>query len=588
MFKLELKQNVEKSYLELFKSHINFNSGENYNPIYKEVYSTISSNCNTVCFNTKTNIKNILSKTSVNRFIFKDNNDNEKSTFMKYCPLVDPVKYLAGNYNKIDILKLPKYDNDEIDINKEKEQKIQEKINNHNNSAYVDGFFSYISSKLFNNHNFIHGLDFYGSFTCIKDNFNFNITDDLDYLMESEHFVKNINNNYKLLNGVVFEISDTRKNKDKLNISNESIDILTDDITDHSDLFLDDSTDKDSNVKSNESNNDILDITLTSNIKEENVNNCDNTIELTNKSETSESECSDASDTDSDEVSNDNVESCDEDSVNEVTDSEDTDSEDTDSEDEILCEIKQFPTHVVALEDLENTLDHYIENTSNIKNGEWASILFQIVITLCVYQEKINFYHNDLHTSNIMYVRTNKKFLYYCFKGKYYKVPTYGKIYKIIDFGRSIYTLKGHLLFSDSFSKSGDAYSQYNCEPYYNNKKNKIMPNKSFDLVRLGCSLFDYFFEDIKQSQEKLDDIESIINFWCLDDKNKNILYNNNNVDRYPEFKLYKMIARTVHNKVPEEQLLNKIFDKFRLSDKIDNDELMNIDDIPKYSDDSN
>ena len=44
------------------------------------------------------------------------------------------------------------------------------------------------------------------------------------------------------------------------------------------------------------------------------------------------------------------------------------------------------------------------------------------------------------------------------------------------------------------------------------------------------------------------------------------------------------MIARTVHNKVPEEQLLNKIFDNFRLSDKIENNNLMNIDEIPKYS----
>ena len=44
------------------------------------------------------------------------------------------------------------------------------------------------------------------------------------------------------------------------------------------------------------------------------------------------------------------------------------------------------------------------------------------------------------------------------------------------------------------------------------------------------------------------------------------------------------MIARTVHNKVPEEQLSNKIFDRFRVSNIIKNNDLMNIDDIPKYS----
>ena len=192
-----------------------------------------------------------------------------------------------------------------------------------------------------------------------------------------------------------------------------------------------------------------------------------------------------------------------------------------------------------------------------------------------------------------MYVNTDKKFLYYCFRNTYYKVPTYGKIYKIIDFGRSIYSLNEHYLFSDSFSSTGDAYGQYNCDPYYNSKKNRVLPNKSFDLVRLGCSLFDYFFEDIKQTKENLNNVKTLINYWCLDDNNKNILYKNNNTDRYPDFKLYKMISRTVHNKVPEEQLDNTLFTCFKLTEKVvankgitcesHNDDLMNIDMIPKF-----
>ena len=53
------------------------------------------------------------------------------------------------------------------------------------------------------------------------------------------------------------------------------------------------------------------------------------------------------------------------------------------------------------------------------------------------------FTHNDLHTNNIMFNKTEKKFINYYYNGKYYKVPTYGKIYKIIDYGRSIYKFKG-------------------------------------------------------------------------------------------------------------------------------------------------
>ena len=37
----------------------------------------------------------------------------------------------------------------------------------------------------------------------------------------------------------------------------------------------------------------------------------------------------------------------------------------------------------------------------------------------------------------------------------------------------------------------------------------------------------------------------------------KNILYKKNGEERYPDFKLYKMIARTVHNHTPEAQLTN-------------------------------
>ena len=42
----------------------------------------------------------------------------------------------------------------------------------------------------------------------------------------------------------------------------------------------------------------------------------------------------------------------------------------------------------------------------------------------------------------------------------------------------------------------------------------------------------------------------------------KNILYKANGDERYPDFKLYKMIARLVHNHTPEKQLDNVKFFK--------------------------
>ena len=55
--------------------------------------------------------------------------------------------------------------------------------------------------------------------------------------------------------------------------------------------------------------------------------------------------------------------------------------------------------------------------------------------------------------------------------------------------------------------------------------------------------------------------------------------------ERYPDFKLYKMIARTVHNHTPEKQLKKKYFNKFKISKKKinKNQKIINIDDIPCY-----
>ena len=49
----------------------------------------------------------------------------------------------------------------------------------------------------------------------------------------------------------------------------------------------------------------------------------------------------------------------------------------------------------------------------------------QIIMILITYQKMFSFTHNDLHTNNIMYIPTNKKFLYYLYKKKYYWSSTY-------------------------------------------------------------------------------------------------------------------------------------------------------------------
>ena len=237
---------------------------------------------------------------------------------------------------------------------------------------------------------------------------------------------------------------------------------------------------------------------------------------------------------------------------------------------------------MIILECCENTLDDYIVN-NKIKDNEWESIIMQILFTLITYQKVFEFTHNDLHTNNIVYVSTPKKYLYYKYNNTHYKVPTFGKIYKIIDFGRAIYKFKNHFICSDSYSETGDASSQYNCEPYLNKAKPIIGPNTSFDLCRLGCSLFDYFIDDLDDIKKLKSPIKKIMIEWVFDDNHKNILYKNNGSERYPDFKLYKMIARSVHKHTPQNVLLKPVFDAYKIAKKNINNvqEIFNIDNLP-------
>ena len=90
---------------------------------------------------------------------------------------------------------------------------------------------------------------------------------------------------------------------------------------------------------------------------------------------------------------------------------------------------------------------------------------------------------------------------------------------------------------------------------------------------------------DVKQKCEEEAFVRIIVE-WCLDDNGINVLYKNNGAERYPEFKLYKMIARTVHNKVPSQQLLkHAVFTQYEIPQKSVKKSMtvLDIDAIPNY-----
>ena len=512
--------------------------------------------------NFKKNVSEYLEYIDYNNCMIYDNSHNKVHCFIKTMPLIDYVKYLIGKYKKYDIYKLPQKD---MSCNN-----IYEKyINSIHNYSYVDNFFYILSSKL-NKNNFEHAINVYDSFILMKENCKIDIVDDFEYLCDSNFFNENLNKLFHFEDKDIVSLFEHFK-KPKISISDEEDKISLDKL----DIILEDSLNEIFDLSFNINDHINYSKDTTKKVLEENI------IDERSDNDSDEEEDSDEEDSEEDDSEEDDSEEDD----SEEDDSDDEESDDEESDDEEIMEkliliIKKMPTQNITLEKCENTLDYLFEE-DKLNKEELRSALFQIIVTLYLYQNIFDFTHNDLHTNNIMYQTTEKTFLYYKIKGTTYKVPTFGKIYKLIDFGRSIYKYKETRICSDSFSSNGTATGQYNCEPFLNKNKPIIEPNLSFDLCRLGCSMFDYIVDDISNIDKfKKDPLHNMIIEWVYDDKNVNILYKKNGEERYPDFKLYKIIAKNVSKHIPEKQLDNICFNEYKCD--IITEELINIDELIK------
>ena len=682
------KLNTHDFFTSLEESELGIVNSKNYIPIYENYFNLNETNYNSINLNQRfyvSALSGVVDKNNIQAAVvdvFKSTSESltiiHKPIFIKFSPLVDPVKYMSGKYENLNI------DEEVLNIPtlSKLEKKGHVKANDKNNAAYVDGFFSYLSSQVLNCHDFIHGLNFYGSFNAIKKEFYYNAIDDIDYLDKNPYFNKNKN--------ILFDIEDveysdddddddddsnhsncarreqknTRNKKEKIiisvnenthepdnivvhedfdkvnndlnsifNISSDSIessiiechdnlsciqldDVVVSDVnivegidsitlnkesransdSDSYDSFTSDSCSSRSSYTNDSQNGsgsdcDIDDIICLDEIDQElDVKKTDKKSK--NNSKNNSKNISNKSRSDSEGEGEGEGEDCDHDSMGDEGDDNDDDDNDDDEYDDdetLWATIKNFPVSAIMLEKCDNTLDSLMMQEKEMTENEWRSALMQIIMTLITYQKLFGFTHNDLHTNNVMFIYTEKEYLYYRFNNKYYRVPTYNRIFKIIDFGRAIYKYKSKVICSDSFSMTGDAATQYNCEPYFNDKKPRLEPNFSFDLCRLGCSIFDYFIDDMSSVASicKKEPLAKLIVEWVTDDLNRNILYKANGEERYTDFKLYKMIARNVHNHTPQAQLSKKIFADYEFPKKKvkTNHRIINIDKMPCYMD---
>jgi hypothetical protein len=599
------KNNNSKLFGQL--ENTGFSSVQNYIPIYSEFFELNETNHSLINLNSKYSISSIKDTHDKTHFLIdvldEDGSSSEKVAFFKFSPLLNPLSYLTGKYKQLNRESLLTPTINSVISKKDTHLK---KIHDTNNTSYVDGFFSYLSSKLLNNHDFVFGNDYYGTFVGVQDKFNINVYDDLDYLHQSEFFHKNREELFTLEK---FDMSlledDTRKYREKLNVEETTTEntLLLDEFDNESfDKVFELTTENVEKLTLMYKQNQTVELDLENNVVYEKIKRKDrSSSDLSSNTEDGseiESDTDDSCSESDDEIDVGDDNSCLDDMndgtivENELDDSEGvvscSNSEiseySSSIDDNVNCVIYNFPIQMICMEEMNETLDDYIEN-NEMTNLEWKSCLLQVMFILITYQKCFDFTHNDLHTNNIMYITTPKEYIYIKYNSQYYKIPTFGKIFKIIDFGRAIYKYKGKLLCSDSYNFKEDASNQYNFGPYRNHNKPEILPNKSFDLCRLGCSLYDYFIDDFKNEDKQENEIVKLIIKWTRDDKTRNILYKKNGDERYRDFKLYKMIARTVHHCEPHNELKNQLFDEFKVSRKKvhKNEDVNNIDEIPVY-----
>ena len=370
----------------------------------------------------------------------------ETKLFCKCIPLLDPLSFLMNNYN-VNIKRNPllpsAYNYNTFD-----------KINDIDNMAYIDTFFSFIASELTLKDKLPCFPIYYGSVNGIKKEYKYDITEDYSHFQKKSWFHKDSNQSFSI------------------------------------NLYLSSSDDDTSN---------------------------------------------------------------------------DSDSDYEDNGDYIAL-LKNIPCQYFFIEQLEGTLEDLLSSIEDFNQDLLLSCLFQVSFSLTYLQKHYQFTHNDLHINNIMFQKTDKTFIYYKFNNKYFKVPTHGYIFKIIDFGRAIFTFHNKQYFNDTFKKHGEAGGQYNY-PYdkllFHSDKEKVKPNYHFDLCRLAITILDQIKYDKDETYDTKQTLLEFIYSMTIDCSDESLY------DVYDDFDLYISIAKDANHALPSLIIQNEIFTKYRVHKKL-------------------
>lgn len=505
----------------------------------------------------------------------------EGNAFVKVVHLLDPIGMIKEKYIFPEHPLLPQ---------SEKTWKnTLLKLHSHNNQAYVDAVANFVLSRFRELDLTPHCGLYYGSFTGISQLYKFNISNEYDSYRQCRWFWKGM-----------------KSHSARLTVGRIDSDI--EDVTNFEDIYKDITTcpfdDEDEELITNleldiepitDLNTEISDIdsieSFTFDNIEENTDNLKDVFEInkqiTNKrnSVKNNKKLSMTESTENFEESNE--------------DDEDYEDDDVEIDLDIFLEIPNMPVIMIVQEAQEGVMDDLLdedeidghERGTQGWESRWTAWIFQVIAVLTFLQSTISFTHNDLHSNNIIWRKTDKKFLYYkANNGTIWRVPTFGKIFSIIDFGRAIFRLGSHLWVSDDHWPDQDAGGQYNFGPFFDHTKPKIKPNPSFDLCRLSVSLLDGLFDEIPAKKkgklvpiiseegswkvyETNSPLYNLLWSWTINDAGQTVYEDKEGDEKYEGFELYVRIAHDVHSALPKEQLYKPIFQQFKWKQKVSQDE---------------
>lgn len=253
---------------------------------------------------------------------------------------------------------------------------------------------------------------------------------------------------------------------------------------------------------------------------------------------------------------------------------------------EINALLPCMPVVLMFSQKADGELEKLYSIYDNAKDKEpvWTAWLWQIIVALYQAQKSFMFTHNDLHASNIVWCPTTLTHLYYTHNNIHYKVPTYGYIFQIIDFGRSIYTAQNVQCISLDFFPGFEAQGQYNFGPFYDEEYPKVHPNRNFDLCRLACSLIRIMYpenpeekkngkvltkEDNVIVRETVSPLFNMLWEWTKTTDGDSVFEGPLGEEKYPGFELYSIIAEKCHNAAPESQLGRALFQVFQTKEAV-------------------